>query len=155
MPEDKRKLCVWVPEGLYEDVIEAGYDGPTSAVTQGFKLLMLFNKRDLENKLDTYLKSDESKNNPTWGGLFRYLINEDTEDSKLLTENEELKKEVERLTEALQKSPSQVELVELRVKNEGLEKLLEEKDKRIEDLTKAVDILSVFANYFKTLNQNK
>lgn len=155
MTDDKRKICVWVPEGLYDDVIKAGYDGPTSAVTQGFKLLMLFNKRDLENKLDSYLKSDESKNNPTWGGLFRYLINEDTEDTKLLTENEELKKEVERINEALQKAPNPVELVELRAKNEGLQKLLEEKDKRIEDLTNSVEMLSVFANYFKTLNQNK
>jgi hypothetical protein len=40
MPEDKRKLCVWVPADLYGNVINAGYTSPTSAVTKGFEGLL-------------------------------------------------------------------------------------------------------------------
>jgi predicted RNase H-like nuclease (RuvC/YqgF family) len=44
-----------------------------------------------------------------------------------------------------------LELVQTRAYNEGLQKLLEEKDKRIEDLTMEVEDLRGFAHYFKTV----
>jgi hypothetical protein len=47
-----------------------------------------------------------------------------------------------------------VDLAELRV-NLTLTKILEDKYYRIEGLTKAIDMLNVFANYFKTVSQNK
>lgn len=161
MTDEKRKLCVWVPDNLYQDVMKAGYEGPTSAVTEGLKMLASAYKWDLDEKEDTtdysyskdqidryigstskYLKDIFSRNTPNY-----YIL--------LVEKNEELNNEVERLNESLQKAPDPIELAELRTTVTGLKKLLEEKDKRIEDLTKAVDMLSVFANYFKTLNQNK
>jgi len=58
--------------------------------------------------------------------------------------------EITRLKEALGNSPDPVELAEVRAHFTGLERLLEEKDKRIEDLTREVETLNVFAHYFKS-----
>jgi len=61
-----------------------------------------------------------------------------------------LKKEIERLTDIIDRAPDPVELAEVRAHFEGLQRLLEEKDKRIEDLTREVTTLNGFAHYFKT-----
>lgn len=153
MPDDKRKLCVWVPDDLYKNVVKAGYNGPTDAVTKGFKLLTLFDKHDLEEKLVEMFETRDDIHDS--GDLLRAYISEFPAEPNVIAINKELKEEVERLTEALQKAPDPVELAELRANLSGLQRLLEEKDKRIEDLTKAVDMFSVFMDYFKTLNQNK
>jgi chromosome segregation ATPase len=58
--------------------------------------------------------------------------------------------EIARLKEALSNSPDPVELAEVRAHFEGLQRLTEEKDKRIEDLTREVETLNVFAHYFKS-----
>lgn len=156
MQENKRKLCVWVPEELYKEVLEAGYDKPTYAVTEGFKLLAGAGKTDVCNFfLNRLLNSSDDDINNYIGSLKSKKMVDPTLVPTLLAKNKELKKEVEKLTEALQKAQNPVELVELRANVIGLQKLLEEKDKRIEDLTKLVEMLNVFANYFKILNQNK
>ncbi|MCO5382657.1 MAG: hypothetical protein NHB15_11650 [Methanosarcina barkeri] len=40
MPEEKRKISVWVPAALYDSVLQAGYTSPTQAVIQGFEALV-------------------------------------------------------------------------------------------------------------------
>jgi hypothetical protein len=66
-----------------------------------------------------------------------------------------LKKEIRRLTIALQGSPEPVELAEIRAHFGGLQKLLEEKDKSIERLEREVETLNVFAHYFKNVDVKK
>lgn len=60
-----------------------------------------------------------------------------------------LNAEIERLREAFANSPDPVELAEVRAHFEGLQKLLEEKERTIEILNRDVETLSVFAHYFK------
>jgi hypothetical protein len=156
MPKDKRKICVWVPDDLYNNVVKVGSVGPTSAVTKGLEALWTFD----EWKQRTNYKWKYATNDGNYFSLKDYLdsrennlINNSIEDNNdLLAENKELKNEIKILNEALQKAPDPVELAELQTNLKGLQRLLEEKDKRIEDLTKAVDILNVFANYFKKLS---
>jgi chromosome segregation ATPase len=44
-----------------------------------------------------------------------------------------------------------VELAKVQANKEGLERLLEEKDKRIDDLTRENGTLNEFAHYFKNI----
>ena len=46
-------------------------------------------------------------------------------------------------------APDPIELVKLQGRNEGLNLLIEEKNKRIEGLTREVGTLNGFAHYFK------
>lgn len=57
--------------------------------------------------------------------------------------------EIHRLTLELQKNVTELEVNQATL--DGIKRLTEEKDKRIEDLTKEVEMLNVFAHYFKTV----
>ena len=61
-----------------------------------------------------------------------------------------LNTEISRLKTVIMGSPDPVELAEVRAHYEGLQRLLEEKDKRIEDLTRYKEDMSSVANYFKS-----
>ena len=52
---------------------------------------------------------------------------------------------------SLEEAPDPVELAKVQAHYEGLQKLLEEKDKRIEDLTKYKEDIGAFAHYFKNV----
>jgi len=58
-------------------------------------------------------------------------------------------KEIQRLTLELQKNVTDLQVMQATF--EGIQRLTEEKDKRIDDLTKEVEMLNVFAHYFKTV----
>ena len=47
-------------------------------------------------------------------------------------------------------APDPIELVKLQERNEGLNLLIEEKNKRIEELNQHNENMSAFANYFKS-----
>jgi predicted RNase H-like nuclease (RuvC/YqgF family) len=47
-------------------------------------------------------------------------------------------------------APDPLELARLQERNEGLNLVIAEKEKRIEDLTREVSRLDMFAHYFKT-----
>ena len=75
-----------------------------------------------------------------------------SEELEKRNENERtyLKKEIGRLTIALQESPDPVELVKLQTENEGLKMVLEERNKRIEEISNHYENISSFANHFKS-----
>ena len=68
---------------------------------------------------------------------------------------EELKAQVKTYEEKIKSSIDPVELAEIKTRLEGLQVLTEEKDKRIEDLTREVETLNVFAHYFKNVDVKK
>lgn len=57
--------------------------------------------------------------------------------------------EIQRLQSVIQEAPNPVELAEIKGHFEGLKIVLEEKDKRIEELNKHIEDISPFANYYK------
>ena len=59
--------------------------------------------------------------------------------------------EITRLRELIANSPDPVELAEIRAHFEGLQKLLEEKERTIDILNREVETLNVFAHYFKNV----
>jgi len=64
--------------------------------------------------------------------------------------NETLKTEISRLKNVVMEAPDPIELAKLQERNDGLNLLINEKEKRIEDLTKYKEDIGVFANYFKS-----
>jgi len=58
-------------------------------------------------------------------------------------------KEIQRLTLELQKNVTDLQVMQATF--DGIQRLTEEKDKRIDDLTREVEMLNVFAHYFKTV----
>lgn len=64
--------------------------------------------------------------------------------------NKALNIEILRLKEEIVKGPDPLELVKLQERDEGLNLLIEEKNRRIDDLTKFKEDISTFANYFKS-----
>jgi FtsZ-binding cell division protein ZapB len=98
MPETKRKICVWVSTDMYNRVVKAGYDSPTVAVIKGFELL---------------LGEAECR---------QYAGNLEQAAAQITADNSTLKNEVQRLTLALQDTPDPVELAQVKVRYEELEK---------------------------------
>jgi len=128
MPEEKKRINAVIDIDLYVKITEAGY-GISEAVTKGFE------------KLLEVPENTQSTAQMTTDGLVMGL-----------------QAQVKTLEEKLSKAPDPVELAEVRAHFEGLQRLTEEKDKRINDLTreveglqKQVETLNVFAHYFKSV----
>ena len=128
MPEEKKRINAVIDIDLYVKITEAGY-GISEAVTKGFEKL-------LEVPENTQPAAQMTNDGLVMG----------------------LQAQVKTLEEKLSEAPDPVELAEVRAHFEGLQRLTEEKDKRINDLTreveglqKQVETLNVFAHYFKSV----
>ena len=62
-----------------------------------------------------------------------------------------LNSEIERLQAVIMGAPDPLELARLQERNEGLKLLIEEKEKRIQELTQYKEDIGAFANYFKNI----
>ena len=98
MSDTKRKICVWVSNDMYDNVVNAGYGSPTVAVIKGFELLI-----------------GEAEHRQNTGNLEQVA-------AQITTENKDLKTEIQKLNISLQEAPDPKELIELRVRSEELEK---------------------------------
>ena len=98
MSDTKRKICVWVSNDMYDNVVNAGYDSPTVAVIKGFELLI-----------------GEAEHRQNTGNLEQVA-------AQITTENKDLKTEIQKLNISLQEAPDPKELIELRVRSEELKK---------------------------------
>jgi hypothetical protein len=130
MSDAKRKISAWIPAALYDEIEKAGYKSPTVAVTKGLELLVRTQNGDIPETIGDIPE--------TIGDIPG-------------TEKNYLRKEIERLTNIIDKAPDPVELAEMKGNFTGMQRLLEEKDKRIQDLTREVETLNVFAHYFKNV----
>jgi predicted RNase H-like nuclease (RuvC/YqgF family) len=178
MPEEKRKINCWIPLSLYNKIESSGYENTTQAIITALKRLFEDTKGDTKGYNEntegyhqdigalkaenTQLKEDISEYHKDIIG-YKQDIEGSKKDLERIQKGYEqniaeykeniraLNTEIARLRESLANSPDLVELVEVRAHFSGLQKLLEEKDKRIEDLTREVGTLNGFAHYFKNV----
>ncbi len=173
MPEEKRKINAWLPVSLYNKLETAGYDNITQALTKALEKFFEDPKEDITGYLQDItgykrdiaaltiendkLKEDLSGYHRIHEGYKKDLsrIQKDLEQQKqditgykqditaLAAENAKLK-------EDLAKAPDREELIKLQVTNEGLKSLLEEREKRIEEINSHYENIKSFANYFKS-----
>ena len=101
MQEEKRKISVWVPVVLYDNVLQVGYTSPTQAVIQGFEMLIQAQREESPEAIRGQMQAIR--------GQMQAEINT-------------LKNEIVRLNISLQEAPDPIELTELRVRSEEMEK---------------------------------
>ena len=100
MQEEKRKISVWVPAALYDNVLQVGYTSPTQAVIQGFEMLV-------------QAQSEESSE--AIRGQMQVIR------GQMQAEIDSLKSEIMTLSTALKNAPDSNELIELKVRTEELQ----------------------------------
>jgi regulator of replication initiation timing len=127
MPEEKRKISVWVPAILYDNVLQVGYTSPTHAVIQGFEMLIQAMTEESPEAIREQMQAIR--------GQMQAEINN-------------LKSEIERLNTSLQEAPSPLELVELRARYGEMEKHNETLKKELEKAGQDKEVIqNLYNNY--------
>lgn len=148
--EEKKKIQAWIPNSLWIQIESFGFKSQNEAVNFAFNKLIEIQANNL-NESD--LNQNESKNNQVESSLINQLQATIEEKDKQIKDFEyvsrEKNAEILRLQKVIQEAPDPVELAEVRAHFEGLQKVLEEKERTIEILNRDVETLNVFAHYFK------
>jgi len=172
MPEEKRKLNAWIPVSLYSKLESAGYDNITQALIKalekffedpqediiGYTQDIEGYKQDIEflTTENTQLKEDIAGYQKDIEGSKEDLERTHEGYKRDITGYKEniksLNSEIERLKNVIIEAPDPLELARLQERNEGLKLLLEEKEKRINELTQYKEDIGAFANYFKNVD---
>ena len=137
-PEEKHKINVWIPESLWKQIERMGYGSPTKATIAAYESLAIHEEKGSNQEA---LGSSQEEKLPE---LEKQIM--DLENS-----NREKSAEILRLRGVIQEAPDPLELARLHERNEGLNLVIAEKEKRIEDLTREVSRLDMFAHYFKNV----
>lgn len=137
MPDEIRiPVNAKIPESLHVSLMEAvstgKYKDKTACITEALEKL-LHNTQD-----ETQIDND-------------VLQSKTAEIQNLQSELHKNYAEIQRLQSVIQELPDPSELAELRGQHTVIQRLLEEKDKRIEDLTREIETLNLFAHYFKNI----
>lgn len=144
---EMKKVSAWIPQDTLTKLEEKGYQNRAEAIRLGLEcLLRESGKEDTGNPMESNeedIRNPMESNNVT-NGILQARV-EDLE-----KHNETLKTEISRLKNVIMEAPDPIELAKLQERNEGLNLLINEKEKRIEDLTKYKEDIGVFANYFKS-----
>jgi len=166
---EMKKVSAWIPQDTLTKLEEKGYQNRAEAIRLGLECLlresgkedtgnpMESNEEDIRNPMESSeedirnpMESNEEdirnpmESNNVTNGILQARV-EDLE-----KHNETLKTEISRLKNVIMEAPDTIELAKLQERNEGLNLLINEKEKRIEDLTKYKEDIGVFANYFKS-----
>jgi hypothetical protein len=158
--EEKIRVNARIPKSLY-DWMSSEYDNVSQAINEGLEKLkesktseMSYNSKDVIKNSEPVIQDPEL--------IIRDVIQNPEpvihDDIQLLTANIEnykaqvrtLNDEITRLKAELIKAPDPLELVKLQERNEGLNLLLEERSKRIGELTEHKENMSRFADYFRS-----
>lgn len=171
MPEEKRKLNAWIPVSLYSKLESAGYDNITQALIKAIEKFFEDPQKDITGyaqDIEGYKQDIEiltAENTQLKEDIEGYT--QDIEGSKKDLERiqdghkqditgykeniKSLNSEIERLQAVIMEAPDPLELARLQERNEGLKLLLNEKEKRIQELTQYREDIGAFANYFKNV----
>lgn len=149
-PEDHRsqkKIQCWIPLETWDKIVSLGYTSPTIAVTKAFEKLL---EEPIEVPLEDPLVSPENPHvSPEIPGISPEGYKRDIEGYKETIKA--LNSEIERLQAVIMEAPDPIELVRLQAHNEGLQMVLEERNKRIEELNEHKENMSRLADYFKNV----
>jgi hypothetical protein len=149
-PEDhktQKKIQCWIPLETWDKIVSLGYTSPTTALTKASEKLL---EESIEDPLIDPVASPESPLiSPEIPGISPEGYKRDIEGYKGNIKS--LNSEIERLQAVIMEAPDPLELARLQERNEGLKLLLEEKEKRIQELTQYKEDIGAFANYFKNV----
>jgi predicted RNase H-like nuclease (RuvC/YqgF family) len=144
---EMKKVSAWIPQETLTKLEEKGYQNRAEAIRLGLEcLLKESTKEDIGNPMESNKRDtgNPMESNSVTNGILQARVEE------LEKHNETLKTEISRLKNTIMEAPDPIELAKLQERNEGLNLLVSEKEKRIEDLTKYKEDIGAFANYFKS-----
>jgi soluble cytochrome b562 len=155
MPEKKKKICVWVSNDMYNDVVNAGYDSPTTAVLKGFELILGEEERrknvgELE-QIAAQLTADVSnlKNENERLNTALTEVPNPMELAQMRNRSEEFEKQIHALEESLRNAPEISEFSRLRARLEELEKHNQTLKGELEEAKRdKEDLKTTYNNYF-------
>jgi predicted RNase H-like nuclease (RuvC/YqgF family) len=166
--EEKIRVNARIPKSLY-DWLNSKYDNVSQAINEGLEILkesktseLSYNRKDVIQDSHTNPESviQEHIN------VIQPVIQDDIHTLKTLTEDQKemiedykvqvqaLNSEISRLKNTIMEAPDPVDLVRFQERNDGLNLVIEEKNRSIDRLEKEVNRLDMFSNYFKS-NQVK
>lgn len=151
--EEKIRVNARIPKYLY-DWMSSEYDNVSQAINEGLEKLKESKTSELSYNSKNVIQDPE----PVIHDVIQNPEPVIRDDIQLLTANIEnyksqvrtLNDEITRLKAELMKAPDPLELVKLQERNEGLNLLLEERSKRIGELTEHKENMSRFADYFRS-----
>ncbi|MGE5473730.1 MAG: hypothetical protein ACM3UU_05870 [Ignavibacteriales bacterium] len=164
-PEDhkkQKKIQCWIPLETWDKIVSSGYTSPTIAVNKAFEKLLEDPRENPHTSPTGPQQIPETSNGIPNGfpkipdvsqeipGLkaLSEAQNDRIEEYKAQVQN--LNAEISRLKNIIMEAPDPFEMVKLQERNEGLNLLLGEKEKRIIELTQYKEDIGAFANYFKS-----
>jgi predicted RNase H-like nuclease (RuvC/YqgF family) len=150
-PEEKHKINVWIPGSLWKQIGGLGYESPTKATIAAFEALVLKENTGSNQEGLGSIQEEIRKYQEEIGRCQETII------PNLEKQIIEAQNQVKDIENKLKGAPDPIELADIRARYEGLQVLLEEKDKRINDLTREVEglkdgkkTMEEFAHYFKS-----
>lgn len=162
MPDDpKVPINAKIPNSLNLKILESvklkKYNDKTDCIIQALEKLLNNTEEGAQDNINILQEKENEIQNLQSEIQTKYSViqSKDTEiqNYKNVLQNKE--DEIHRLQGVLQEAPDPLELVKLKERNEGLNLLIEEKNKRIEELTQYKEDMGVFANYFKSHEPKK
>jgi Arc/MetJ-type ribon-helix-helix transcriptional regulator len=150
MPDEIRiPITAKIPESLHIALMEAvktnRFKDKTTCITEALEKLLNNTQQETEdNTIVLQEKAIEIQN------LQSELRSKYAEIHELQTVLQTQEIEIQKLQSVIRDAPDHIELAKLHERNEGLNLLIEEKEKRILELTQYKEDLGAFANYFKS-----
>lgn len=151
MPDEIRiPINAKIPKSLHDSILAAveaeQYKDKTACITEALEKLLNNTQEETQGNKEVLQEMENEIQN-----LQRVIQAKYTElqDYRNVLQNKE--SEIHRLQSVIQEAPDPLELAEMKGSYTVMQKLIEEKDKRIEDLTREVSRLDMFAHYFKNV----
>lgn len=151
MPDEIRiPVNAKIPKSLHDSILaaveEEKYKDKTACITEALEKLLnntqeeTRENREVLQEMETEIQNLQSVIQAKCAEL---------QDYKTILQNKE--NEIHRLQSVIQEAPDPLELAEMKGNYTGLQKVIQEKDKRIEALEREVSRLDMFAHYFKNV----
>lgn len=169
--EEKIRVNARIPKNLY-DFVCAEYDNVSQAINEGLENLRESKSRGMSYKTDSDIQASHTQayraiqepldviqeSHTPYDSVIHsdiQVLTARTEEQKARIEDYQtqvktLNAEITRLQNVIMESPDPMEFVRLQERIEGLQSVLEEREKRIHELNSHYENISSFANYFKS-----
>ncbi len=151
MPDEIRiPVNAKIPKSLHDSILAAveaeQYKDKTACITEALEKLFNNTQEEAQDNTEALQEKEIEIQN-----LQAVLQEKSTEIQNYKSVLQEKESEIRRLQSVIQEAPDPFELAEMKGSYAVTQRLLEEKDKRIEDLTREVSRLDMFAHYFKNV----
>lgn len=158
MPDEIRiPVNAKIPKSLHDSILAAveaeQYKDKTTCITEALEKLLNNTQEETQDNSEILqeMKDELQKLQSEIQANYAVIQSKDAElqNYKIVLQNKE--NEIHRLQSVIQEAPDPLELAEMKGNYAGLQKVIQEKDKRIEALEREVSRLDMFAHYFKNV----